>query len=238
VSAADSAAKLKALIARGEPDAGLASPPAAPDTADPALAQLVYSFLLWEAGPDHAGQSLTRILSETVDYNELRICTRDELVSLVTNRHPRATERCERLRSTLQDVYEREHRLSLETLCEQSKRDARAYLESLDGIPHFVSARVLLLTLGGHRFPVDSRIVGLLHAEGLCADRKTDVGIASELERAVRAGGATDAYLSLESLARSVRGRRSRRRTRARDAESAKTPGSSGGGSRSRSSKK
>lgn len=167
---------------------------------DPLLNLFVYSFLLWDASTGQARAALKRIRETFVDYNELRIAFADEIAAAFGERYPRGYERALRLRSSLHDIFRREHSLSLHSLNELSKREARAYLDSIDGTPAYVSARVLLLGLGGHAIPVDQRIADLLAAEAVLSDDVTDAdSAASWLERQIRAGEATPIALVLQA---------------------------------------
>ena len=85
-----------------------------------------------------------------------------------------------------------------------NKRDARAYLLSLEGVPTFVAARVILLGLGGHAFPVDTRLVKLLAAEDVLEPKLSPETATGRMERMLRAGEATSAYLAIESWADTV----------------------------------
>ena len=107
------------------------------------------------------------------------------------------------MRATLNDIYNREHSVSLESLGAMNKRDARAYLDSLEGIPPYVAARTFLIGLGGHAFPLDERLMGVLAAEEALAE--TDAGdlvtASTWLERQVRSGDAAPALHALEAYA-------------------------------------
>ncbi|MBX3362300.1 MAG: hypothetical protein KF912_03200 [Phycisphaeraceae bacterium] len=172
------------------------------DRADPVLQELVLSFLAWEVGLTAAKRSLSQIDDATADYNELRVCLPHELARMVTVHDDRFEERSLRLRSVLNDIYRREHELSLSHLLQLPKRDARAYMDSLDGMPPYVSSRVCLLTLGAHAVPVDSRIVQALRGEG-CIPAELDASPHSEcaswLEHHIRAEDSHAFYVSLEA---------------------------------------
>ncbi len=196
------AKKLDALIKRlaGEyPETpGAGATPAPPEGADPIVHELLYAFMLWEAGPKLAGAALEAIQGEFVDYNEARIGMSDEIAELLPKRYPLAQERCQRLRASLNAVFKREHALSLASLGEMSKRDSRAALDSLEGMTPFVASRVTLLGLGAHTFPVDARLVEVLAEAGACDAEEAADAVASRLERHFRAGQAAPAYLLLE----------------------------------------
>lgn len=177
---------------------------------DPILDELVRSFLIWEAGPKHAASAYKRIRDACVDENELRICLTDEIADLLGARFPKAEIHAERLRLALNDVYSREHGMTLASLTELSKRECKAYFESMISVPGFVRARVLLLALGAHAFPVDSRISSALRDLGFEHDHNDHDAAASQIERAVRASEARAVYLALEHRAATKKGSRSR----------------------------
>lgn len=193
------AKKLDALIKRltaSDPEAGATPPP--PDGADPLVHELVYAFLIWEAGPKLGAEALSAITDAFVDYNEARIGMSDELVELLPKRFPMAEERCRRLRVALNTVFAREHALSLASLAELPKRESRAYLDSIEGMTPFVAARVTLVGLSAHAFPVDRRLASALAGAGVCDADESPDALASKLERYYRAGQAAPAYLALE----------------------------------------
>jgi len=170
--------------------------------ADP-VREPVYSLLLWEAGTTKATAAAKRLAEGVVDVNELRSCLEDEIVRLIGPRYPRAAERAARLRASLHQIYRDGNTVSLARLESMSKREARAYLEGIEGVPSFVSARVLLVNLGGHAFPLDRRLHRLLADEGAIEADPFSEGAGAWVERQIRAGEALDAYLALEQLAES-----------------------------------
>jgi len=201
VSAAAQAKKLDALIKRlssVESESVGATPPP-PEGADPLVHELLYAFLLWEAGPALANEGLKAIQEEFVDYNEARIGMSDEVAELLPKKYPLAPERCRRLRAGLNTIFKREHGLSLASLADMSKRDSRAYLDSIEGMTPFVASRITLLGLSAHTFPVDARLVETLSGAGACDEGENPDAVASRLERHFRAGQAAPAYLALES---------------------------------------
>ncbi|MFI4898276.1 MAG: hypothetical protein ACIARR_10670 [Phycisphaerales bacterium JB059] len=193
------AKKLDALIKRltsADPQAGATPPP--PEGADRLVHELVFAFMLWEAGPALAADAIRSITDAFVDYNEARIGMSDELADLLPKKYPLAEERCRRLRVVLNTVFSREHALSLQSLDDMPKREGRAYLESIEGMTPFVASRVTLIGLSAHAFPVDRRLVSILTGAGVCDAEESPESLASKLERYYRAGQAAPAYLALE----------------------------------------
>ncbi|MCE7975435.1 MAG: hypothetical protein DYG92_14115 [Leptolyngbya sp. PLA1] len=164
---------------------------------DPIVTQLVYSMLLWEASSGQARAAFRRVRESLVDFNELRVCVPEEIASIIGERYPLSAERALRMRSVLHAVFVARHQLSLAHLASAPKREARASLEALEGIPHFVAARVVLVSLGGHAVPVDERLRDLLAAEKVIAPDLPPAAAGHALERLVRAEDSLDTHTTL-----------------------------------------
>lgn len=169
---------------------------AAPDGGEPLLCALVRGLLEWNAGQSEAGAAYARLCTCFVDMNELRVCSHEELAAALSE-HPEAGDRAARLRSCLADVYRREHGMSMATLREAPKREARHYLESLDGVPRAVASRVAHEMLEIHAMPVDDRLRDLLEVEGVIDAGASADHAATELERAIPAAELKEAVALL-----------------------------------------
>lgn len=163
------------------------------------LEEFVYSFLLWESSHAKADSAIKRITSTVVDFNELRVCRPPELMHFFGKSYPRAEERSLRLRAALQDLYLREYEVSLDAAVAMNKRDAKKYIESLNGLPPFVSSRVMLLVFGAHAIPVDDRTLAKLIAAEV-ADHGSDlVKAAGILERHIKSEEAVEVHELLQA---------------------------------------
>lgn len=177
----------------------------------PVTTEFILSFLVWEAGLVKAGTAAKRLAEKIVDCNELRICLEDDIAGILGVRYPRSGERAARLRSALNAIFDREHQVSLEHVSSLPKRDARAYLASLEGTPPFVTNRVALLALGSHAFPLDERLNARLRKARAMPDSLTLDASSSWLERQFRAGELERAYVLLEAADAESTNRRSSR---------------------------
>lgn len=206
MSAADQSKEFATLIRRLRADhgtdvAGETAPPALIEPGEPMLAELVRSMLMWEATAAKSDAAFKRFHEAVVDFNELRICLVDELIRMMGERYPRAEERAQRLRAALNDIFLRNHCVSLEHLSRMGKRESREYLDTLDGVPRFAASRVFLLCLGGHAAPVDGRILRRLIEAGIVEPGATPESAASVVERSVRAGELLETYQLLQAWA-------------------------------------
>jgi hypothetical protein len=165
-----------------------------------AIEELVYSFLLWESSVQRADNAFKRCQSSFVDLNDLRVSRSNEVQAVLGKTYPLLEERVERLQASLHEIYIREYEVSLAQLDELSKRDARRYLESLEGMVPFVAARVMLFKLGAHAVPIERRLLEKLIEEGVL-EADTDIAKAQgALERHIKADDATAAALKLQSF--------------------------------------
>lgn len=164
------------------------------------LTALVHGFMLWEATTTQAKIAVRKLEEAFVDTNELRIALPHETAKALGDRFPLAAERCLRMKATLQDIYRREHAMSLASLIDLPKRDARAYLDSLEGMPPFVAARLVVFSLGGHAAPVDWRLSDLLiEHRALPADHAEPGSASPWLERQLRAAESFAAATALQA---------------------------------------
>lgn len=189
------AALLERLGAEGEPPSRPVPPFGGP------VGELIYSFLVWEAGPRRASQAAKRLACSVVDPNELRVCLPPEMRAMFGARYPLGMERARRMRSALQDIFERENCVTLDPLASLPAQEARHHLLAIPGVGPFVAARVTLMGLGGRAIPIDGRIARALRQEGaLPVDvRADDAG--AWAERHVCPADLTDTYLRLERWA-------------------------------------
>mgnify|MGYP005838595753 CR=1 FL=1 len=202
---------------------------------DAGVHRLLHSMLLWEASSSQAKGALRRLREAFVDANELRVSMPDEIACVLGEKYPRGEERAARLRLVLHDVYKRHHALTLAPLAQAGKREARAALESLEGIPHYAAARVFLLEFGGHAVPCDERLRTLLVGERVLEESLSVEAASGWLERHIRAEDAPEAHAALQAWS-DEHGTSARRASKpeasARAARGTKTRAKAGSGAR------
>lgn len=192
--------KLLKKLRQGAPPDGMVT--------DVPEAVLVQSYLLWETTADKARTGYDKLMSGIVDFNDLRVTLPSEMVELLGVRYPNVEERAERLRATLRDLYNREHSVKLGSLHEAGKRDVKKYIESLDGIPPYVAARVQLVAFGAHAIPVDEQLREALMAEGAADESADVVELSNWLTRQIKASDALGAHYALQRWVDRKSGRR------------------------------
>lgn len=203
MSQADPAKRLSTLLRKLRTKHADLTPPAVqPEPTDefhPLVHELVFSMLLWEASTGQAKAALRRIRESFVDYNELRICVPDEVALVLGEKYPLAHERSLRMRSVLNDIFQRHHAVTLKHLTDAPKREARSFLDSLEGMPAFVSARVLLVSGLGHGVPVDERLRDLLAEASVVDADQAPESTGAWLDRNTKSEEALATHLLLQA---------------------------------------
>ena len=171
-----------------------------PPPRDP-VAQLVVGFLQWRSTRRAADDAFVALMDALIDINDMRASHAHELVALIGEDYPDATERIIRLKQALHGVYLREHDVQMHSIDGKGKKEQRAYLDSLYGMTPFAAAQVTLLSFGGHALPVDEKLVMLLEREDALPENLDSAAAESFLLRQVKAGDALEAHLALQAWA-------------------------------------
>jgi hypothetical protein len=143
------------------------------------LASLVRGAMSYDVSDSRADDAMKAIGREFVDLNELRVATDLEIHELLGVKYPAIEERVAMITQSLNDIFEREHTLSLDRLRTVSKRDARVFLRDLPGINPFVEGYIMLFSLDGHALPMDQEMHSYLLEQEI-------VGEESKIEDAQR----------------------------------------------------
>jgi hypothetical protein len=110
---------------------------------------------------------------EFVDLNELRVATELEVQEMLGQRYPKIELRVTMITQALNNIFEREHTLSLDRLKDISRRDARQFLRELPDVHPFVEAYVMLYAFDGHTFPIDDAMLDVLRDEEVVEEHTT-----------------------------------------------------------------
>jgi endonuclease III len=152
--------ELKSLMRRlareGKPPPRMAQEP---------LHGLVRAAMSFDMPDTRAEEAMKAIEGEFVGLNELRVATELEVQEMLGSRYPAIERRVAMITLALNNIFEREHTLSLERLKSVSKRDARQFLRELPEVHPFVEAYVMLMSFDGHALPVDDLMVEYLRAQ-------------------------------------------------------------------------
>ncbi len=140
-------------------------------------------------------------MKETIDLNDLRMNMPQETIEIIGITYPQAEDRARRLRAILRAIYLREHEVQLHSLADSGKTETKEYIQTLEGMTHFVAGRVLALYFGVSAFPIDDRTFQALMNAGVLHE-DTDLDEASSwLGRQVKAKDVSKVHGSLHSWA-------------------------------------
>src|SRR5215208_8459678 len=172
-----------------------------PRQAQDPLHALVRGAMSFDVPDARAEEAMKVVAQEFVDLNELRVATELEVQDLLGSRYPEIVRRVLMITQTLNNIFEREHTLSLDRLKTVSKRDARQFLRELPDIHPFVEAYVMLFAFEGHAVPVDNQTLTYLKAQGIVEENTTVDEAQRFIEHAMKAEECADLYACLRRTA-------------------------------------
>jgi endonuclease III len=134
------------------------------------LKALVRGAMSFDVSDARVDEIMRALDSEFVDLNELRVATDLEIQEMLGAKYPDIERRVGMITQSLNNIFEREHTLSLDRLKTISKRDARQFLRELPDIHPFVEAYVMLFAFDGHAFPTDDETLEFLKGHHVVED--------------------------------------------------------------------
>jgi endonuclease III len=173
--------------------------PTIPEPGDP-IRRLAIAVLGVECGDAEANRAIDRLLTTMVDWNEVRVSNAEQVYRAIGDRIPQGLDRSRRLIDALQAIYEREHKISLDRLKSIGRREARDYLEALDGVGDYAAAAVMLWNFGGHAIPVSDPFLEALRAAELVHPHATRAEVQAFLERNINAAEAKEFCVVMRSF--------------------------------------
>jgi endonuclease III len=184
--------------------------PVVPEPDEP-LHRLATAILSRNTTEDRGQAAVNKLLSGMVDWNEIRVSSATELAAILGNAVPDAHGRCQALLRALKWIYNTENRLALDHLKNLGRREARQYLERIDGADEFAAASVMLWSLGGHAVPVSDPVLDLLREIEIIHPEASRAEVQAFLERHINAGDAREFCLVLQAAVKKKK--RTRRRS-------------------------
>ena len=169
--------------------------PAPAEPTEP-LEQLLVAILADCSTISKARAVYQKLSQQMVDLNELRVTPATELATLIGSSVPLAGAKARQMVDALNDVRRRQESMDLSFLHQRGRREAREYLESLDGVSPSVAARVVLFSLGGHAIPIDDLTRYILRKDEIIEESATAVEVQGFLERHIPAAN-TRAFVEL-----------------------------------------
>ncbi|NOS99068.1 MAG: hypothetical protein HOP29_00385, partial [Phycisphaerales bacterium] len=170
-----------------------------PEPSDP-IQQMIVGVLSQDAPPGKVAAAVKALNETMVDFNEIRVSTTPELARVIRPYIGDGDGRADEIRRSLNAVYLKKHGLTLEFLRKLGRREARQWLEKLDGVSADTAASVILWSLGGHAIPVGRRLYEALRQAELVEPTATMEEVRAFLERNVPASDAKEFCLMMDRL--------------------------------------
>ncbi len=170
------------------------------ETLEDPLYTLAIAIFAQSSDEQTGRKAVDRLLASMVDWNEVRVSTPDEVHTSAGLRKGSKTSASAHLIRALDAVYARENTLDLSKLSSAPRREAKAYLDTLDGVNEFVQASVILWALGGHAIPVDDKLLAALQKADLVHPEADRAEIQAFLERNIAAAEARTFCLAMRTF--------------------------------------
>ena len=177
------------------------------------VTELVLAALSVATTESRARSALGRLRGSFVDFNELRVARVEEITDVLGKSFPQAKEAATRITTLLQSICEKNDTLNVSHLQEGGKREAKIFFESLVGQTPYIVARVMLLSLQAHAFPVNEQMLLMLRDEGAIAPKADTTDVQGFLERQISANEIRETYGLLRAHADSFKPSRAAKNT-------------------------
>jgi len=184
------ASRLKRLCNRLQREAGKSSKPECFDV----LSELLLGSLTAQMTESKSRTALSKLRSNFVDYNELRVTRPAEVLEILGKGYSQARESVDQMILLLRSIYDEQDHLDLEHLKSVGKREAKSFLEQLEGMTPYVLARVMLRGLDGHAIPVHNQMLEMLRNEEAVDESADEATVQGFLERQISAKKALKVY--------------------------------------------
>lgn len=148
------------------------------------IEHLLYACCLENATFETADEVLARLQDEYFDWNEIRVTTSRELAELL-KKLPDPEEAANRVRRTLQGLFEAHYSFDVEQLRKENLGKAIEQIQKYSGVTPFGVAYVTQSVLGGHSIPIDESMMLLMQVLGIASDEDAASNHITGLERAI-----------------------------------------------------
>lgn len=194
-------ARLKALCTRLRREKSSGTEVAGSDV----TTELVMACLSEYMTESKARAGLNKLRGALVDFNELRVCRVEEIAGILGKNTPNASEAAEKTVTVLGAVFAANDSMDLSHLQEGGKREARVFVEGLEGADAYIVARVMLRSMGAHAFPVHEQMMKMLQQEEVVLASADAADVRGFLERHISASEIAKDYAMLRYHADKVK---------------------------------
>jgi endonuclease-3 len=150
----------------------------------PVLETLLFAACLENSHYEPAEKAYATLSTGFFDWNEVRVTTIKELTEALPML-PRADQAAERIKKSLQSVFEATYSFELESLRKKNLGEAQQKLAKYEGVTPFAIATVTQQVLGGHSIPVDRALLDVFAIVGIVTEAEAKAGTIPGLEKAI-----------------------------------------------------
>jgi hypothetical protein len=148
-----------------------------------------------------AVRTLKRMKNHFVDLNDLRVSRKEEILDIFKDASEGAEKSATAITQTLNTLFEKHNKVTLDFLCHEGKRQARKDMEEIEGITSFAVNYCFLTALDGHAIPLNPVMLQYLRDQELVHPEANEQEIAGFLERQIAAADAYTFYALLREEA-------------------------------------
>ncbi|MFH1614359.1 MAG: hypothetical protein ABIG61_04655 [Planctomycetota bacterium] len=174
---------------------------------------LVYGTLCEQDSESAADSAFRKIKSHFVDLNDLRVSRNEEITEIIGQDNEVGRALAERLRTSLNRVFNEYDMITLGALKEMGKRQAKQCLEKMESAGRFVVNYVMLTSFGGRAIPLTGKMLQYLQTNELVHPEANEQEIDAFLEHYI---SASDTYKFYALLRRESESRDSSKKVRVR----------------------
>ena len=158
--------------------------PVLPPSNRSVLDHMLYACCLEDSTSEAADEAFARLQENFFDWNEVRVTTAIELSESMKG-VARPVESAQRVRKTLQGVFEAYYQFDLDFLKKENLGKSIQQFEKFRGVTPFVISYVAQHGLGGHSIPVDKSLLLLCYVLGIITEDEATKGKIPGLERTI-----------------------------------------------------
>lgn len=155
-----------------------------PPAPRPLFETILFATLLENSPVDAAEKAMAELENGYFDWNEVRVSSRAELAERLKSLND-PNESADRLKRTLQSIFETVYAFDLELMKKQNLGQAVKQIAAYDGVTPFVVAFTTQHGLAGHAIAVNSGVLLALQVMDIITESEAKKGAVPGLERAV-----------------------------------------------------
>jgi hypothetical protein len=173
--------------------------PLAPPANRNVMEHLLYAAVLENADFETADECFAKLQENYFDWNEVRVTTITELAETLAA-VPDATAAAQRVKKTLQSIFETHYQFDVESLRKQNLGKATAEIEKYQGVSPFGVAYAAQNALGGHAIACGRGALEVLLAVGVINDAELARQEVPGMERAIPKNKGVEFFSLLHQL--------------------------------------